>query len=221
MFGFGKSRKKGNDPRTGRQMPQSVQDHRKRECIRIGGTNYYQDALGETSGDTIDAIVSPWPDGFNDHKVTLAENNQLVGSIGEDQRIMAGVQSPSRVTLEVARPRYFGESEITLYLPRSKRISELRETATTVNVDEGKWLTEFEYRNLAFDDVEMVEVAPKGKGKPSLAIVADGKRRFLVTPRMKAYKLLEEHIGDDIAAMFVNFKSGRNGNYYVVEILFC
>ena len=88
-------------------------------------------------------------------------------------------------------------------------------------MDEGKWLTEFEYRNLAFDDVEMVEVAPKGKGKPSLAIVADGKRRFLVTPRMKAYKLLEEHIGDDIAAMFVNFKSGRNGNYYVVEILFC
>jgi hypothetical protein len=206
-----------------RRIPQSVYDHRHDECVMVGGATYHQDTIANIRSSTVDAIVGVAINAdYGTHDVRTKQGS-TVGWISPHQLERAGYQPGDAVTLEVVHPKYLGENTHEMYLPRTEnaiqREEHLKSLRWWINVNEDKWglepldaVANFTYSYPA----QLVEVPPKGKGKPSYAVMVDGVTAFTITSRMNAYKMVIDNLAEPLRYIDVDVHDGKYGRFYKI-----
>ena len=217
MFGFGKKNK---------IVPERIQYHRKHECVRIGSPTYHQDVLTSVPEGTLEVKIVDCPHDYADYSV-LTMDDVKIGSLSVIAVERAGINPPCTATVEVVHPHYKFETDVMLYLPRTPEAiaheEEMRKITVQMKVNGDKWLGPKTPEGVDFtsNDVELVTVPPKGKGKPTLEVWANGRKCFVVTPRMGVYAQLVENSEHPIRSILAYRKSGKYGPFYKVTLKYC
>lgn len=200
--------------------PMDVLEYRQSMCVKVKSVNYCQDAIKALGPGMHDvAIRKPKNGEWGDYVVRTTEGTML-GCISERDLALGGFKNRGTVRALVCEPEYYGEEWYSIYIPRNDEGIELEEKLASlkkwISISDDHWYGPEDER-VEYYDVEWLLSADK---RPTITLMADGKRLFDVTSRMRCYADVIERTSYTPRRIICEKKTGDHGPYHSIGLYF-
>lgn len=198
-------------------IPDELDDHYRRECVRVGGTYEHQDAIAALGERPVVRIRKARKTVAGREYDVRDAGGTTLGYLSANDFMRSGAKTRGETVAEVRMPVWNGDSAVALYVPISDEAKERRRLDTWISVPSSRWTGPSE----RVDEIggEILE-SRKGSGKPSYVITAGGMRLCEVTSRMKCHEKVSRLVGNPVRRIVAEPNEGEHGTYWRVGLYF-